>query len=856
MDRKPKTEASVAVRKFAGVRSLLGSELPNQSGTRNLSDSGVPLNPKSAKVPAEQVSGLRVRDTGPYIGRPMPRFEDLRLVRGAGKYSDDISVPGQAYAAFVRSPHAHAKIKRIDTAAAQKMPGVFAVLTGADYIADGLKGAVQRANPAGAIDIKVRAFDPAKRPVLEEQQYPLVADRVRYPGEAVAIIVAESRLAARDACETVEVEYDVLPAVTDVRKASGAEPIWPGPCPDNVALDETFGDAAAVRAAFDTADLVVEQTFVNQRIANCQMEPRSGVASYDAATDSYTLISGNQGVHAPRMVLAESWGLPLDKIRFVCPDVGGGFGLRNNLYPEQTSILWAAKRVGRPVKWTNDRSESFLTDYAGRDLVTTASLALTRDGRITAYHVDHIGTCGGQTVTYVPLSNAYRVATTVYDIPLMHMRCRSMITNTVPTAPFRGAGRPEATLVLERLIDLAADRLGMDRLRIRQQNVIPKKKLPYRTASGLLYDSGDFLNNMKRMIEAADWKGFAARKRVSKKRGKLRGIGISNYLETPVGIPHERVEVTVLGTGKVELAVGTQSTGQGHETSFAQVMADLLGVHPEDIIFIGGDTAKIPSGSGTHSDRSMRLGGTLMFQASEDVVAQAKAVSAKILGVPESALTFNDGLFATPGSNRRLTIYDVAQAMSENPGLAGGKTLQSKKTFTGRIPAYPTGCAICEVEIDPDTGAVSVARYGSIDDAGQAINPLILHGQVHGGIVQGIGQALVETVQYDDHGQVLTGSFMDYSIPRAHHVPSFDIALTEDPTKGNPLRVKGGGEAGITPALAVVMNAIMDALKELGVEHMDMPATPHRVWSAIQQAKFGGPALPDAWLDPGQSPAR
>jgi aerobic carbon-monoxide dehydrogenase large subunit len=815
MDRKPRAEASVAVR------------------------------------PAEQASGFRVRDTGPYIGRPMPRFEDLRLLRGAGQYSDDISMPGQAYAAFVRAPHAHAKVKRIDTTAAQRMAGVIAVLTGADYIGDGLKGALQRANPAGAIDIKVRAFDPAKRPVLEELQYPLVTDRVRYPGEAVAMVVAESRLAARDAAEAVEVEYDVLPAVTDVRKASGAEPIWPGSCPDNVALDETFGDAAAVRAAFDAADLVVEQTFVNQRIANCQMEPRSGVASYDAATDSYTLISGNQGVHAPRMVLAESWGVPLDKIRFVCPDVGGGFGLRNNLYPEQTSILWAAKRVGRPVKWTNDRSESFLADYAGRDLVTTASLALTKDGRITAYRVDHIGACGGQTVTYVPLSNAYRVATTVYDIPLMHMRCRSMMTNTVPTAPFRGAGRPEATLVLERLIDLAADRLGIDRLRIRQKNVIPKKKLPYRTASGLLYDSGDFGGNMKRMIEAADWKGFAARKRESKKRGRLRGIGISNYLETPVGIPHERVEVTVLGTGKVELAVGTQSTGQGHETSFAQVMADLLGVHPEDIVFIGGDTAKIPSGSGTHSDRSMRLGGTLMFQASEEVIAQAKAASAKILGVPEGEVSFDDGLFATPNSNRRLTIYDVAQAMSENPALAAGKPLQSKKTFTGRIPAYPTGCAICEVEVDPDTGELSIPRYGSIDDAGQAINPLILHGQVHGGIVQGVGQALVETVQYDAHGQLLTGSFMDYGIPRAYHVPFFDIALTEDPTKGNPLRVKGGGEAGITPALAVVMNAIMDALKELGVEHIDMPATPHRIWSAIQQARAAR-----GLLDPGQSPAR
>jgi carbon-monoxide dehydrogenase large subunit len=775
-------------------------------------------------------------DRGPYIGRPMPRFEDLRLLCGAGRYSDDISIEGQAYAAFVRSPHAHAVIERVNAAVARSMPGVLAVLTGADYLADGLKGALQRANPAGAIDIKVRAFAPEKRPVLEEPQLPLAPNRVRYPGEAVAMVVAEGLFAARDAAEAVQVDYQVLPAATDVLKASQSEAIWPS-APDNVALDQEFGSAEKVAAAFTAADLVVEQTFRSQRIANCQMEPRSGVASYDAARDEYTLISGNQGVHAPRMVLAESFGLPVEKVRFICPDVGGGFGLRNNLYPEQAAILWAAKRVSRPVKWTNDRSESFLADYAGRDLVTIGRLALTRDGRITAYQVDHIGTCGGQTVTYVPLSNAYRVATTVYDIPLMHMRCRSVMTNTVPTAPFRGAGRPEATLVLERLIDLAADRLGMDRVRLRQKNLIPRKKMPYRTASGLLYDSGDFTGNMKRALEQADWKGFAARKRDSKRRGKLRGIGISNYVETPVGIPHERVEVTVRGIGKVELAVGTQSTGQGHETSFAQVIADLLGVHPQDVVFIGGDTAKIPSGSGTHSDRSMRLGGTLMFEAARDVVAQAITIAAKILSVPEAEVSFDDGLFQTPKSNRRLTIYDLAQALEADPALAPAKTLQSKKTFTGRIPAYPTGCAICEVEIDPETGALAITRYASIDDAGQAINPLILHGQVHGGIVQGVGQALLEDVVYSDDGQVLSGSFMDYGIPRAQHVPMFNIELTEDPTKSNPLRVKGGGEAGITPALAVVMNAIVDALKDYGIDHMDMPATPHRIWSTIQTAR-------------------
>jgi carbon-monoxide dehydrogenase large subunit len=771
----------------------------------------------------------------------MPRFEDLRLVRGAGRYTDDVSMPGQAYAAFVRSPHAHARILRIDAAAARAMPGVVTVLTGADYVADGLKGALQHPNPADAIDVKVRSFEPEKRPIVDERHYPLALERARFPGEAVAIVVADSIYAARDAAEAVDVEYDVLGAATDSRAAIGAEPLWPEATPDNIALDQDFGDIAAVKAAFAAADVVVEHTFRNQRIASAQMEPRSGVASYDAATESYTLISGNQGVHVPRMVLAECFGLPPEKLRLICPDVGGGFGLRTNLYPEQAAILWAAKRTGRAVKWTNDRSESFLTDYQGRDLVTTARLALTKDGRITAYDVDHIGGIGGQTVTYVPLSNAYRVATTAYDIPLMHMRVRAVMTNTVPTAPFRGAGRPEATLVLERLIDLAARKLGMDRVKLRQKNVIARNKLPYRTASGLLYDSGDFAGNMRKVLELADWNGFTARKRESKRRGKLRGIGISNYVETPVGIPHERVEVTVRGSGRVELAVGTQSTGQGHETSFAQVMADLLGVHPEDIKFISGDTAAIASGSGTHSDRSMRLGGTLMVQASNEVIAQAKAAASSLLGVPETEIDFTDGLFVTPTRNRRLTIIDVARAVEENLGLAAGGVLHAKATFTGRIPAYPTGCAICEVEIDPETGAIAIPRYSSIDDAGQPINPMILHGQVHGGIVQGIGQALMEAINYSEEGQVLSGSFMDYGMPRASHVPSFDIALAEDPTKGNPLRVKGGGEAGITPALAVVMNAVMDALKDYGVEHIDMPATPHRIWEAIQAAKAGAP---------------
>ncbi len=788
---------------------------------------------------------MRERNTtlwnGPYIGRSLPRFEDLRLLRGAGRYTDDIDVPGQAHAAFLRSPHAHARILRVETFTARQMPGVLAVLTGADYIADGLRGAAQGPVPADAIDVKRKAFEATKLPILDEPQFPLAIDRVRYPGEAVAVVVAENFLAARDAAEAISVEYEVLPSATDVRQAIGAQTIWPA-APDNVALDVEFGDRAAVQAAFAAADFVVEQTFRNQRVANAQMEPRSAIGIYDPA-EGYTLISGNQGVHRPRQVLAESLNLPPEKLRVICPDVGGGFGPRNNLYPEQAIMVWAARRVGRPVKWTSDRSEAFLTDYQGRDLFTTARLALDRDGRMQAIAFDHIGGVGGQTVTYVPLSNAYRVATSVYDIPLMHIRLRGVMTNTVPTAPFRGAGRPEATFAIERLIDIAARKLGIGRVELRRRNLIKRKALPYRTASGLLYDSGDFTGNMKRVLQAAGWKGFPARRRAAKKRGRLAGIGISNYVETPVGIPHERVEVTVLPTGTVELAVGTQSTGQGHETTFAQVMADQLGVRPEDIKFIGGDTAAIASGGGTHSDRSMRLAGMLMVQASAEVVLKARTVAAKLLEVAQADIRFTDGLLVTPKSNRRLSIFDIAEAIAENPALMAGQKLHAKAVFTGRIPAYPTGAAVCEVEIDPGTGAIAIARYASIDDAGQAINPLILHGQVHGGIAQGVGQALLEEMSYaQGSGQVLTGSFMDYGMPRAHGLPFFDVALAEDPTKGNPLRVKGGGEAGITPALAAVMNAVIDALSVFGIAHLDMPATPYRIWAAIQAAKQAGAA--------------
>ena len=774
----------------------------------------------------------------------MPRFEDLRLVRGAGSYTDDVSIPGQAFAVFVRAPHAHASIASIDAAAARSRPGVLAVLTGDDYVADGHVGMAHFPNPADAVDIRFPSF--ASKPeqkILDELQLPLAVSRVRYVGEAVAVVVADTLLAARDAAEHVQVEYEVLPAVTDVLEAlaPGAPTISPG-APGNLALDNAFGDRAAVEAALGGAHVVIEQTIRCQRTASAFMEPRAAIGSYDRAESRYTLISGCQGVHRVRHPLAGCLNVPQECVRVICPDVGGAFGSRTNLYPEQVAVVWAARRVGRPVKWTGDRTEAFLTDYTARDVVTAARLAFDRRGRMLALALELTANTGAHTVSYVPLSNGYRVAPTVYDVPMAWVRLRGVLTNTVPTAPFRGAGRPEATAVMERLIDIAARRLSIDRVELRRRNLIRHDKLPHRTATGLTYDSGDFADNLARALEIADWNGFPARRREARKRGRLRGIGVANYVETPVGMPHERVAIKVLAQGSVDLVVGTQSSGQGHETSFRQVMADQLGVEPEAINFVGGDSTLLASGGGTHSDRSMRLAGSLMVETSRTVIDKARRIAAVMLDVPEGDISFADGLFVAPNSNRRLTVFDIARAIDELPSLPNDLRgpLAAEATFTGRIPAYPTGAAVCEAEVDPETGTIELRRYTSIDDGGQPINPLILHGQVHGGVAQGMGQAMMEAAVYEPgSGQLLSASFLDYGMPRADHFPHLDVELTEDPTKGNALRVKGGGEAGITPSSAVLMNAVMDALFDIGIEHIDMPATPQRVWTAIRDARNG-----------------
>jgi aerobic carbon-monoxide dehydrogenase large subunit len=776
----------------------------------------------------------------PYIGRPMPRLEDFRLVTGQGRYTDDVVFPGQAYAAFVRSPHPHARILSVDAAPVRALPGVLTVYTAADYAAAGGRGIKHFALPADAHDVTKPSFhDWRGSPAFDMPQPVLAVDRARYVGEPVAMVVAESAALAREAAERVAVHYAPLPAVTDVRDAiaSGA-PLLHDEAPHNVAMDKELGEQAALAAAVAAAHLVVEQDFRSQRIVNAQMEPRAAIGAYDDATGIVTALACSQGANRLKTNVADSLGLAPDKVRAVTPDVGGGFGLRNNPQAEAILVAFAARALKRPVKWLGDRAECFLSDFQGRDLVTHARLALDRDGRILAMSVDHIGGLGAYPVSYVWLSNAYRIMPTVYDVPLAHLRVRGVLTNTVPTAPFRGAGRPEAHVVIERLIDIAARRLGIDRAEVRRRNLIRRKQLPYRSVTGLTYDSGDFRRNMARALDLADWKGFAVRWRDAKKRGRLAGIGIANYVESPVGIPVEYVRVTVQPEGVVEAAAGTQSTGQGHETTFAQVLADQLGTTPEQVRLVTGDTAVVPTGGGSHSDRSMRLAGTLLVRTSERIVAQARAVVAALVGVAAEDVAFDDGFFHAPQSNRRLDIFDVARAIVSEPLPPEVKQpLTSDETFRGRIPAYPTGCAIAEVEVDPATGTVALTRYASVDDAGRAINPLVLHGQVHGGIVQGAGQVLMETTAHDAAGHVLAGSFMDYAIPRADMVPPLAVELAEDPTAGNPLKVKGGGEAGITPALAVICNAIVDALSVYGIEHIEMPATPANVWAAIGAAE-------------------
>ena len=775
----------------------------------------------------------------PSIGRSLPRFEDLRLLRGRGRYTDDIHLPGEAAAVVLRSPHAHAEIRSIDAADAMALPGVFAVLTARDWRADGLAGIAHLPNSADAIDVKKTSFHAGNATVIfDRRPPPLAEDRVRYVGEPVALIVAATAAAAKDAAERVRVDYAPLGAVVSILDALAPEaPRLHEEAAGNLCLAAEIGDGAAVRQALADAALVLRREFRNTRVANAQMEPRAAIGVVDPASGEHTLIAGSQGAARQKMALVEALRLPPERVHVVSPDTGGGFGGRTMVNVEGVLVRWAVRRLGRPVRWTSERGEAFLSDYQGRDAFTRAALALDGEGRILALDLALFGNIGAHPVSFVPLANGYRIAPSVYRVPTAHIAIKGVLTNTVPTGPYRGAGRPEAIFVIERLLDMAARRLGLDRLEIRRRNLLRLGELPYRTATGLTYDSGDFIGNMARAAELADWTGFPARRAQAAAAGKLAGIALANYVEAPVGAPTEKVVVTVLAENCVEVTAGTQSTGQGHETSFAQVAGDALGVAPEEVRVLYGDTRRLGIGGGSHSDRSMRLVGTLLLEAAAKIIAQGRTLAAHLLAAPESDIGFADGLFRAQDSNRALGFFDLARAIEEMRDLpaALAAPLTAEAQFTGRLPAHPTGAAVCELEIDPDTGEIALTRYTTVDDVGQVINPLIVDGQVHGGIAQGVGQALGEEIAFDrQSGQLLSGSFMDYAMPRAGNFPGFTVETVEHPTAGNPLRIKGGGEAGTTPAAAAVIGAVVDALSPFGVEHVEMPATPARVWSILR----------------------
>jgi carbon-monoxide dehydrogenase large subunit len=775
--------------------------------------------------------------SGTGIGQPVRRREDLRLITGRGRYSDDVNLPGQAYAVMVRSPHAHALIRRLDAAAAKAAPGVLAVLTSDEVREDRLNPLPHIANNHPA-DIAIQNKDGS--PIRRPEHAPIVFPEVCHVGEIVAVVVAETLAAAKDAAELVEIEWDVLPAV-----AGGLAAASPGAPPArrdsaNIILDGEVGDQAATDAAFAKAAHVVKFDTWVQRIAGVPMEPRAAVGDYDPATGRYTLHAGAGGAVSPRRDLAIVLGVPPEKVRMVMQDVGGNFGTRGSFNVEFALVVWAARRLGRPVKWTCERQEAFACDYQARDLSVSAELALDRDGRFLAMRGSNLVNQGAYAIAFGPLNKGVEIMSSIYDVPTVHFRARAALTNTIPTRPYRSSGRPEVMFVMERLIDLAARRTGIDRIELRRRNLVPESAMPYTNPFGMVYDSGAYHQVMDTVLRLGDWANFPARRAAAKARGKCRGIGVANYVDTATGAPRERAEVTVRPDRIVEVAIGTVSQGQGHETSFAQLMTEFLGVPFDSIRLVTGDTDRVSVGGGAHSGRALRLGSIVMMNASNEVIHKGLRIAAHILEADAGDLEFIRGDFVVKGTDRRIGLFDVAREAIERNDLPDDLRgpLQGEGDETVTLAAFPYGCHVCEVEVDPETGVVDIVRYSAVDDVGRAVNPLIVHGQVHGGIVQGVGQALWEECRYDpDSAQLLSGSFMDYAMPRADRLPFFATELSEVPTPTHPLGIRPAGEGGTTPALAVVVNAVVDALAEFGVEHIEMPATPERVWRAIAAAQ-------------------
>ena len=772
----------------------------------------------------------------PAIGRPLRRKEDRRLLTGRGRFSDDVNLPGQAYAAMARSPHAHARIGSIDTAAALAVPGVLAVLTGADLLDDGLASIPHRPAPTSPPDIELVNRDGTPR--REVLPFPLPADRARFVGEAVAMAIAETPDRARDGIERLHVAYQPLPAVTQAAAAcSGDAPVLWEDMASNVCVDADVGDIEATERAFAGARHVVRLETWIPRVTGVPMEPRAAVAVYDPESGRYTLHAGGGGVVRPKRELAAILGVAEDRVRVLAADVGGNYGTRNAFYPEFALVAWAARRLGRPVKWTADRGEAFLSDYQGRDLAVAAELALDADGRFLAMRGSNTSNVGAHTVSFVPLIKGVEIMTGLYDMPAAHFRARAALTNTPPTNPYRSAGRPEVMFVLERLVDIAAARHGFDRLALRRANLVPEGAMPFANPLGMTYDSGDYGSAMDAAFAASGWDGFAERRAESRARGRRRGIGIANYIETSTGAPRERAEITVRAEGRIDVVIGTLSSGQGHETSFAQLAAEWFGVSLEDVNLITGDTDIVSVGGGSHSGRSMRLAGITMGKATGEIVARGRGIAAWLMEAAEEDIAFADGRFQVSGTDRSLGLFEIARAAERGDGLPDELRgpLAGISDETVRVAAFPYGCHVCEVEVDPETGAVEILRYTGVDDVGRAINPMILHGQAHGSIAQGLGEAMMEQSVYDPAtGQALAASFMDYAMPRADDLPYFHTGISEVPTPDNPLGIRSGGEGGTTPSLAAYVNAVVDALAEFGVDHLELPVSPESVWRAVR----------------------
>lgn len=766
------------------------------------------------------------------VGQPVHRKEDDTLVRGKGRYTDDFNLPGQAYAVVVRSTHAHGIIRGIGTDAAKAMPGVLGVWTGTDLNAAGY----------GPFTCGLPLKNRDGSPLLQTNRQPLATDKVRFVGDPIAFVVAETLAQARDAAEAVELDIEPLPAVTDPEEAAkpGAPQLYDH-IPNNVALDYHYGDMDKVNAAFAGAAHVTKIDIENTRVAVVSMEPRVGLASYDKTTERYTLQVPTQGVAGNRANLAKNLKVPNEKVRILTANVGGSFGMKNINYPEYMCILYAAKELGRPVKWLDERSTSFLSDSHGRAQKIHAELALDAEGHFLAAKLSGYGNVGAY-ITGVapgPLSlNTGKNFSSVYRTPLMAVDIKVALTNTTLMGAYRGAGRPEANYYMERLIDRAADEMGINRLTLRKRNFIKSNQMPFPASSGVTYDSGDFQAVFNKALEISDHENFAKRKKESKKVGKLRGIAVGSYLEVTAPPSVELGKILFDPDGTVQLITGTLDYGQGHATPFAQVLCAQLGVPFESVKLVQGDSDIVHTGSGTGGSRSITASGMAIVEAAKLVIEKGKRAAAHMLEASEADIEFADGSFTIAGTDRSIDIMELAKRLHDGKTPDGVPDSLDVDHTSEPVPsAFPNGCHVAEVEIDPETGVVQIVRYSAVNDFGTVINPMLVAGQLHGGVVQGIGQALMEHIRYDESGQPITGSLMDYALPRAEDVPNMTVGDHPVPATTNPLGSKGCGEAGCAGSLSTVVNAVLDALSDYGIKQIDMPLTPERVWRAIQEAK-------------------